>query len=63
MSRPYPIAFVVGGFLGLADSLVERAQARLSLSEMTFSHEMTRIMLLEQIYRALSIIKGLQYAK
>jgi len=56
-------AFLVGGFLGLAPRILERADLRLSLSRMTFSHELCRLMLLEQIYRALSLMKGSSYAK
>lgn len=63
ISYPYTITFIVGGFLGLADRLIKRADYLLALSKMTFSHELTRIVLLEQIYRSLSIIKGTQYAK
>ncbi|MFC2165465.1 23S rRNA (pseudouridine(1915)-N(3))-methyltransferase RlmH [Acidobacteriota bacterium] len=55
--------FVVGGFLGLAERVIDRADLLLSLSKMTFSHELSRVMLLEQIYRSLSITKGRQYAK
>lgn len=58
-----PLAFVVGGFLGLADRILERADLRLSLSRMTFSHELSRVVLLEQVYRALTIIRGRHYAK
>lgn len=58
-----PLAFVVGGFLGLADAIVERADARLSLSRLTLPHELCRVVLLEQVYRALTIIEGRQYAK
>ena len=58
-----PLAFVVGGFLGLADRILERADLRLSLSRMTFSHELSRVILLEQVYRALTIIRGRHYAK
>jgi 23S rRNA (pseudouridine1915-N3)-methyltransferase len=58
-----PLAFVVGGFLGLADRIVERADMRMSLSRMTFSHELARVMLLEQVYRALTIVGGRHYAK
>jgi 23S rRNA (pseudouridine1915-N3)-methyltransferase len=58
-----PLAFVVGGFLGLADRIVERADMTLSLSRMTFSHELARVVLLEQVYRALTIIGGRHYAK
>jgi len=57
------VTFVVGGFLGLAERVLARADFLLSLSKMTFSHELSRVMLLEQIYRSLSITKGRQYAK
>lgn len=57
------VTFVVGGFLGLEKSILEKADFLLSLSPMTFSHELVRVMLLEQIYRALSIMKRRQYAK
>jgi len=58
-----PLAFVVGGFLGLADRIVEKADMRLALSRLTFSHELARVMLLEQVYRALTVIGGRHYAK
>jgi len=57
------IAFVVGGFLGLSKKTLEKADFLLSLSKMTFSHELSRIVLLEQIYRALTLLGGKQYAK
>ncbi|NIM91335.1 MAG: hypothetical protein GTO17_10360 [Candidatus Aminicenantes bacterium] len=57
------ISFVVGGFLGLSERILKRSDFLLSLSRMTFSHELTRIILLEQIYRALSLLRGRQYAK
>jgi len=60
---PRPTAFVVGGFAGLEAGVLERADLRLSLSRMTFSHELCRVALLEQIYRALTILKGKRYAK
>ena len=63
LNFPHGITFMVGGFLGLADSLLKKADLALSLSRMTFSHELTRIVLLEQIYRSLSLIKGRHYAK
>ena len=56
-------AFVVGGFAGLSARIMERADLALSLSPMTFSHELCRVALLEQIYRALTIMKGRRYAK
>jgi len=58
-----PLAFVVGGFLGLADRLVGKADLNLSLSRLTFSHELSRVILLEQVYRALTINRGRKYAK
>jgi 23S rRNA (pseudouridine1915-N3)-methyltransferase len=57
------VAFVAGGFLGLDPRILEKAQARVSLSRMTFSHELCRIVLMEQIYRSISILKGRPYAK
>ncbi len=62
-NHPHAISFVLGGFLGLADRLLVRARAHLSLSRMTFSHELARVVLLEQIYRALTIMKGRPYVK
>jgi 23S rRNA (pseudouridine1915-N3)-methyltransferase len=63
LSESRGTAFVVGGAAGLAGSLLEEADLALSLSPMTFSHELCRVMLLEQIYRALTIMKGRRYAK
>jgi len=57
------VTFVVGGFMGLSERILKRADFLLSLSKMTFSHELSRIILLEQIYRALTLLRGRQYAK
>jgi 23S rRNA (pseudouridine1915-N3)-methyltransferase len=57
------ITFVVGGFLGLAERILRRARVRLSLSRMTLSHELCRVVLLEQVYRSLTLMKGKRYAK
>jgi 23S rRNA (pseudouridine1915-N3)-methyltransferase len=57
------VTFVVGGFLGLAERVLDRADTLLSLSKMTFSHELSRVIVLEQIYRSLTIARGKQYAK
>ncbi|HET9478715.1 MAG TPA: 23S rRNA (pseudouridine(1915)-N(3))-methyltransferase RlmH [Pyrinomonadaceae bacterium] len=57
------VAFVVGGPNGLAPELVSRADKRWSLSRLTLTHEMTRVLLLEQLYRAFTIIHGLPYQK
>jgi 23S rRNA (pseudouridine1915-N3)-methyltransferase len=59
----HAIAFVLGGFLGLDERILKRADFLLSLSRMTFSHELSRVILLEQVYRSLTIIKGRHYAK
>jgi len=63
MASSRPTAFVVGGFAGLAAGILEKADLHLSLSRMTFSHELCRVALLEQIYRALTILRGKRYAK
>lgn len=60
-SDPRPLVFVVGGASGLPDSVRRRADEVLSLSPMTFPHEIARLVLVEQIYRALSISAGLRY--
>ena len=57
------VTFVIGGFLGLEEKIVQKADFLLSLSKMTFSHELSRLILLEQVYRSLTIMKGKQYAK
>jgi 23S rRNA (pseudouridine1915-N3)-methyltransferase len=63
LSSPRPTAFIVGGFAGLASDFMDRSDFHLSLSRMTFSHELCRVVLLEQVYRALTILKGKNYAK
>jgi len=55
--------FVIGGPLGLADEQLRAADLVLSLSAMTFTHDMTRLLLLEQLYRAFSIRAGTGYHK
>jgi len=57
------ITFIIGGPLGLAPSIRQSADAMLSLSAMTFTHEMARLLLLEQLYRACTIRAGSQYHK
>ena len=57
------IAFIIGGSLGLSDEVLSRADYRLSFSRMTFPHQMMRVILLEQIYRAFKIIKNEPYHK
>ena len=53
--------FVIGGAYGFSQAVYERAQFKQSLSKMTFSHQMVRMIFLEQLYRAFSIIKGEPY--
>ncbi len=55
------LLFVVGGPYGFSKSVYERADAKLSLSEMTFSHQMIRLLFVEQIYRAMTILRGEPY--
>jgi 23S rRNA (pseudouridine1915-N3)-methyltransferase len=57
------IAFVIGGHAGLSDDVLSRADERISLSRLTFTHEMSRLILLEQLYRAMTILRGEKYHK
>lgn len=57
------IYFVIGGSLGLADEVVKRANFKLSFSPMTFPHQLMRLILLEQIYRAYRIMNNEPYHK
>lgn len=57
------ISFVIGGADGVSARVAERADFRLSLSFSTFTHEMARVVMLEQLYRAYTILKGFPYQK
>lgn len=57
------ITFVIGGSLGLSDSVMKRADYKLSFSKMTFPHQLMKVILLEQVYRGFRIIKGEPYHK
>lgn len=53
--------FIVGGPYGFSETIKNRFPIKISLSKMTFSHEMIRVLLLEQLYRAFTILKGQKY--
>lgn len=57
------VTFLIGGADGVSSEISEIADFRLSLSFMTFTHDMARVILLEQLYRAFTIIKGFPYQK
>jgi 23S rRNA (pseudouridine1915-N3)-methyltransferase len=57
------IVFVIGGARGVSQEICERANYSLSLSFLTLTHEMARVVLVEQLYRAFTIIKGFPYQK
>ena len=57
------IAFVIGGSLGLAEKVLDRADYKLSFSSMTFPHQLFRVMILEQVYRGFKINAGEPYHK
>lgn len=55
------LVFIIGGPYGFDESIYARANSSLSLSDMTFSHQMVRLFFIEQLYRAFSILKGEPY--
>ena len=55
------LVFVIGGAYGFSDAVYQRANSKISLSRMTFSHQMVRAIFVEQIYRAFTIMKGEPY--
>ena len=61
--RSQSLVFVIAGSLGPGEALLARADTRWKLSDLTFTHLMTRVLVLEQIYRAFMIINGRKYHK
>lgn len=59
--RGQKVCFVIGGAFGLAEEVKERADLLLSMSKMTFTHQMVRMILLEQVYRGFCILAGKEY--
>lgn len=55
------LVFVIGGPYGFSQEVYEKANSKISLSEMTFSHQMVRLIFVEQLYRAFTIMKGEAY--
>ena len=58
---PHPIAFLIGSDLGLDGGLLGSVRERISFGPMTFGHELARLILYEQLYRALCIQRGIKY--
>ncbi|MBR5326950.1 MAG: 23S rRNA (pseudouridine(1915)-N(3))-methyltransferase RlmH [Paludibacteraceae bacterium] len=61
MSSGRDLVFVVGGPYGFSEAVYQRANGQISLSQMTFSHQMVRLFFVEQIYRAMTILRGEPY--
>jgi 23S rRNA (pseudouridine1915-N3)-methyltransferase len=55
------VVFVIGGAFGFSSEVYERANAKVALSTMTFTHQMVRLIFVEQLYRAFTILKGEKY--
>jgi 23S rRNA (pseudouridine1915-N3)-methyltransferase len=62
-SDPRRLTFVIGGYGGMTEKVKARAERKWSLSPLTFTHEMTRLLVVEQLYRAMCILKNHPYSK
>jgi 23S rRNA (pseudouridine1915-N3)-methyltransferase len=63
IDQPHGVTFIMGGDVGLDESLRDRADMLLSLSAMTLPHQLARVVLLEQIYRACTLMRNIPYHK
>ena len=63
IDQPHGVTFVVGGDVGLSDAVRQRADLLLSLSAMTLPHQLARVVLVEQIYRACTLMRNVPYHK
>lgn len=61
MSAGRDVVFVVGGPYGFSDAVYQRSNGQISLSKMTFSHQMVRLFFVEQVYRSMTILRGEPY--
>ena len=61
LSSTKRLVFVIGGAFGFSEEVYKRADSKISLSKMTFSHQMIRLIFKEQLYRAFTILKGQKY--
>ena len=61
MNNQKRVVYLIGGAYGFDELLYQRANAMMSMSKLTFSHQIIRLLFLEQLYRAFTIIKGLPY--